>query len=57
LTTYLFVDEDDNIIEEKEFSSETAAEKHGLHLMNAHNKVIGVYKEVVILDPIFMAGL
>jgi hypothetical protein len=51
-TNYLFVDEDDNIIEEVEFRDDEPAENHGLWLMKKHGKIIGVYREISILDPI-----
>jgi hypothetical protein len=50
--TYIFVDEDDVVVEEWELGDEEAAEKTCERLVRKLNKVIGCYKEVVVIDPI-----
>lgn len=52
LDTYIFIDEDDNILEECEFGDEEAAEKHCEDLMRRKNKMVGCYKEIAIMDPV-----
>ena len=52
LETYIFIDENDSILEEWEFGDDETAEKNCERLMKKFNKVIGCYKEIVIMDPI-----
>jgi hypothetical protein len=52
LDTYVFIDQDDKIMEECDFGDEEAAEKHCERLMRRKNMIVGCYKEIVICDPV-----
>jgi hypothetical protein len=49
---YIFVDQNDKILEERELRDEEAAEKACESLVRTHNKVVGCYKQIVVIDPI-----
>jgi len=53
--TYLFMDEDNNILEEGDYRDEETAENKAIYLMRREKKIVGCYKEIAICDPIDFA--
>jgi hypothetical protein len=50
--TYIFIDEDDKILEERDFRNEEVAVNNAILLMRKKKKIIGCYKEIAICDPV-----
>lgn len=51
ITDYIFVTDDDEVLEERGYRDDEPAVKYCEELARKHNKVVGVYRVVDICDP------
>lgn len=51
LEDYIFVDDEDHVLEEFGLGSDEVAEQKCVELAQKHNKTVACYKSICIIDP------